>query len=191
MVVAIVALVVAASGTATAATLITSGLIKNGTVRGTDIRNGTIRGTDIGNHAIGTTKLSTKTVRSLRGKTGPPCAATDPACRGPKGADGSPATRLWAVVGADGTLVRGSPGAVATKLFAGVTDGSYQVALGRNLSGCALLANIGRTDSADMDPDPGEIGTAYRNGVPNAVYVKTRDSAGASADRSFHVAVFC
>jgi hypothetical protein len=37
----------------------------------------------------------------------------------------------------------------------------------------------------------GEIGTAYRNGNAEVVYVKTRDSGGLEADRSFRLAVIC
>jgi hypothetical protein len=97
----------------------------------------------------------------------------------------------WAVVGADGSLVRGSPGATATQLFKPGVDGSYEVDFGTNLSNCLLLATMGRTDDANLDPGAGEIGTAYRNGKPTAVYVKTRNSDGAFADRSFHLAVIC
>ncbi len=72
-----------------------------------------------------------------------------------------------------------------------MTAGSYQVTFDRDVTSCALLATLGRTDVQNLDPDPGEIGTAYRNGNPDAVYVKTRDSTGTSADASFHLAVFC
>ena len=94
-------------------------------------------------------------------------------------------------VESDGTLVRGSTGATATQLFKPTVDGSYEVVFMSDVTGCALTATIGRTDSANLDPLSGEIGTAYRNGVPNAVYVKTRDSAGSKADRPFHVTVLC
>ena len=102
-----------------------------------------------------------------------------------------PGPPLWAVVAASGAEVRGSHVTAVTKLFSGVTAGSYQVTFDRDVASCALLATLGRTDAQNLDPDPGEIGTAYRNGNPDAVYVKTRDSTGTSADASFHLAVFC
>lgn len=110
---------------------------------------------------------------------------------GPKGEAGEPAANHWAVVGSDGSLVRGSAGATAGQLFKPDTDGSYEVDFGSDVSQCSLLAGLGRTDAANLDPLPGEIGTAYRNGNPGAVYVKTRDSSGTSADRSFHLAAIC
>lgn len=98
---------------------------------------------------------------------------------------------LWAVVGTDGTLVRGSPGATATQLFKPSVDGAYQVDFGTDVTGCALTASLGRTDSLDLNPAPGEIGTAYRSGNADAVFVKTYNSAGTAADRSFHLMVLC
>ena len=123
-----------------------------------------------------------------RGEPGPKGESGD---RGPKGEAGEPAASYWAVVASDGSLVRGSAGATAGQLFKPGTDGSYEVDFGSDASQCSLLAGLGRTDAADKDPDSGEIGTAYRNGNPGAVYVKTRDSSGTSADRSFHLAAIC
>jgi hypothetical protein len=97
----------------------------------------------------------------------------------------------WAVVNADGTLVRGSEVVSAEHLFSPAVSGSYQVVFNRDVTNCALIAGIGRTDSANLDPEAGQIGTAYRNGVPNGVYIKTRDASGAGADRPFHLAVLC
>src|SRR5436309_7584044 len=52
MIVAIVALVLAAAGSATAAGLITSADIKNNTIRSGDIRNNTVRSRDVRNHTL-------------------------------------------------------------------------------------------------------------------------------------------
>jgi hypothetical protein len=97
----------------------------------------------------------------------------------------------WAVVTANGKLVRGSGAVSARRLFAPAVQGSYQVNFNRNVAHCALNATLGRTNSAPLDPDPGEIGVAYRNRHPNAVYIKTRGSDGIEANRSFHLAVLC
>ena len=59
------------------------------------------------------------------------------------------------------------------------------------MTDCALIAALGRVDAADLDPTPGEIGVAYRNGNVQATYVKTFDKDALEADRSFHLAVFC
>jgi hypothetical protein len=98
----------------------------------------------------------------------------------------------WAVVSADGELMRGRGATSARQLFTGRgVEGSYQVTFNRNVRRCGLMATIGRTNSAAFDPQAGEIGVAYRNGKRKAVYVKTRDSDGLEADRSFHLAVLC
>jgi hypothetical protein len=120
-----------------------------------------------------------------RGKQGPTGA------EGPRGPQGEGTEHLWAVVDPLGNLVRSSAGVTSTQLFAAVIGGSYEVDFGRNVTNCALLATLGRTDAADLDPDPGTIGTAYRNGNPQAVYVKTGTTAGTPADRSFHLGVIC
>ena len=66
LVISCVALAVACTGTAVAATVITSsGQIKNGAVTGADIRNGTIRNGDIGSETIQQSKLSKGVARKL------------------------------------------------------------------------------------------------------------------------------
>ena len=97
----------------------------------------------------------------------------------------------WAVVNAQGDLVRGKGAVSAKQLFTPGVSGSYQVTFNRRITDCGFSATIGRVNSADRDPDPGEIGVAYRNGNARSVYVKTRDSDGFGADRSFHLSVLC
>jgi hypothetical protein len=79
LVVAIVALFVAFSGTATAALVMTGKQIKDGTITGKDLKHRT----------LGTNKLSKKAVSSLKGQPGPagPQGAAGP--QGPKGDPGS------------------------------------------------------------------------------------------------------
>jgi hypothetical protein len=71
LIVAIVALFVAFSGTATAALVMT----------GKNIKDGTITGKDVKNRTLGTKKLSKKAVSSLKGQRGP---------AGPQGPKGDP-----------------------------------------------------------------------------------------------------
>ena len=110
---------------------------------------------------------------------------------GPQGPKGDAASKLWAVVDTDGSLVRGSGGATSAQLFKPTVDGSYEVDFGQDLTDCALIAALGRVDAADLDPAPGDIGVAYRNGNAQATYVKTFDSDGLEADQSFHLGAFC
>ncbi len=104
---------------------------------------------------------------------------------------GKGAKSLWAVVSANGNLVRRSRAVSAKHLFTPDVQGSYQVVFNRKVTNCALIATLGRTNSAPLNPEAGEIGVAYRNKTPKGVYVKTRDSGGSDADRSFHLAVIC
>ena len=54
----------------------------------------------------------------------------------------------------------------AKQLFTPNVRGSYQVKFNRRVTDCALEATIGRTNSAAFDPAAGEIGVAYRTGIP-------------------------
>jgi Collagen triple helix repeat (20 copies) len=123
-----------------------------------------------------------------QGPTGPqgPTGSIGPTGpQGPKGDKGDPATRLWAVVTGDGSLVRSS-GATASSH---ITTGEYRVDFNQNVTACSYLATIG--NPGINEPPPGAIITALRVGTTNAVYVATSDLAGTHSDRNFHLAVFC
>ncbi len=119
-----------------------------------------------------------------KGDTGP-TGPTGP--QGPKGDPGAPATSLWAVVTGDGSLVRSS-GATASSRVSGFA-GTYQVTFNRDVTACSYLATIGNPGAGN--PPHGTIVTALRVGTTNAVFVETKDVAGALVDRNFHLAVFC
>ena len=98
----------------------------------------------------------------------------------------------WAVVAADGTLVRSSsvPGPVTLEHTA--TTGIYEVNFGKDVSGCAYEATIG--DTASAVPAQGQISVS---GDVNAdstgdVYVQTFDKTGVTpTDSPFHLTVTC
>jgi hypothetical protein len=100
-------------------------------------------------------------------------------------------TPRWAVVNANGDLIRGRGATTSKQLFAPDKLGSYQVTFNRNVTDCGLVATIGRVYSGPRNPERGEIGVAYRNGRADSVYVKTRQSDGQEANQSFHLAVLC
>lgn len=98
----------------------------------------------------------------------------------------------WAVVAADGTVVRSSSikGPVATTHVAGT--GVYEVSFGKDVSGCAYQATIG--DTAKAVPTQGQISVSgdVDGNSPNDVYVQTFDPTGLIAtDSSFHLLVSC
>ena len=114
LVVAVVALSVALSGTATAALVMT----------GNNIRNGTIEGKDLANHTLGKKKLSKAALGSLLGRTGPAGAA------GPQGAQGAPGPAGPAgPAGSSTTYVDNEPSSITADLTrvleVAIPPGSY------------------------------------------------------------------
>jgi hypothetical protein len=104
--------------------------------------------------------------------------------RGPAGPAGAPATTLWAVVDATGTVNRGSRVTSAARLGGGV----YEVIFNRDVTNCAYIGAVG---------DPG-FGAAFgffsasrRGGKANGIFIETANTTGTIADEPFHVAVFC
>ncbi|WP_229399542.1 hypothetical protein [Micromonospora okii] len=91
---------------------------------------------------------------------------------------------LFAVVDAGGALVRGFGAVSATRLGVGV----YQVVFNHDLTQSAFVGTIGLPGSVGASPS-GEIAVVGRAGVPNGIFVQTFTSAGAPADRGFHIAV--
>jgi hypothetical protein len=123
-------------------------------------------------------------VEGKRGPAGPPGATGANGTNGTNGAKGDkgePATRLWAVLDSGGSLVRGSGVAAVGKLSA--PAGSYEVIFNRDVTACSYQA----TQSVLQ----GETLVQPRSNNANGVFVGTFTSAGASADRGFHLAVFC
>jgi len=131
-----------------------------------------------------------------RGEVGPVGPAGAPGTRGSEGPQGPrgetgpqgpPATRLWAVVNADGTLRRGS--GVLTS--SGNPSTFTKVRFDRPIDNCAILASAGKTGGALA---PGEVVADEFAGSaigPDEVLVSTTNATGSFADRSFHLAVFC
>ena len=92
--------------------------------------------------------------------------------------------RLFAVVKADGTLVRSFPAAGVTSTRAG--NGRYTVTFPQNVSTCAWVATIG--EGALVTPVAGQI-AVFGNGMN--VLVDSSDSRGLLSDRAFHLVVIC
>jgi hypothetical protein len=88
----------------------------------------------------------------------------------------------WAIVAANGTLVRGVRATSSTRL----APGNYEVVFNRNVSECVYQATISDSTSGS------EIGAQPRTGNANAVFVTTWTSAGNNAeDNPFHLLVIC
>jgi hypothetical protein len=100
---------------------------------------------------------------------------------------GGKAIVLDAVVNADGSLARGQGATGSFSLSAG--SGDYEVDFNRDVTGCAYVATLGNA-TAGTAPN-GFITDAARNGNPDAVFVKTSDTAGNPADIQFHLVIAC
>ena len=94
------------------------------------------------------------------------------------------ACTLWAVVDANGNLIRDLGAIASNRLNAGV----YEVRFNRTVTRCAYVATIGLPGQGN--PPPGEISVASSPN-PNGVRVDTANNAGAPADLPFHLAVHC
>jgi hypothetical protein len=105
----------------------------------------------------------------------------------PRAADGTLGMALMgASVTGTGTLTRGSGVTAANRI--GVSTGEYTVFFDRDITDCIYTATIGPGGGGAA---VGQISVAQRLLTENGVYVATQDSAGAQADRPFHLTVFC
>jgi len=92
----------------------------------------------------------------------------------------------FAVVGTDGSLVRGDGVANVTRNG----QGSYTVEFVHTVKSCAFTATTGLTGSVG-DPPNGLVTVAGAHDDPKGVYVATFDGTGNAADMSFHLNVRC
>ncbi|WP_022928803.1 collagen-like triple helix repeat-containing protein [Patulibacter americanus] len=88
--VSFLALFVALSGTATAATMISGKEIKNNTVTGADVKSSSLTGSDIKNRSLSASDLSASALATLKssGAAGPAGPAGPQGAQGPQGAKG-------------------------------------------------------------------------------------------------------
>jgi hypothetical protein len=93
-------------------------------------------------------------------------------------------TSLFAVVSANGGLIRGD-GAVSVTLLG---LGLYQVVFNVPVNNGAFIGTIGLTGSVGVSPN-GFISVVGRTNLAQGVFVQTWNSAGQPANRSFHLAV--
>lgn len=109
-------------------------------------------------------------------------------------AHAAPATSLavpkqsFAVVGGDGTLVRGSSDIVSSSRL-GV--GAYQVLTNHAVTNCAYVADPGETGNSGSIGAPAFTVTALRSGTTTGVFINSFDRTGATADFPFHLHIDC
>jgi hypothetical protein len=157
---------------------VTSAKIKDGSIQNADLAPGTLRAGGVGPAGAAGPKGDTGAA-GAKGDTGAAGAKGDP------GTPGANATALWAVVGSDATLDRGSH---VTSVASPYGAGTYEVIFDRDVSGCAFVAGRG---GVGFESPTGEVSATRRNGNTHGVYLATYNSAGSSAAGTFHLAVFC
>ncbi|QPP07851.1 hypothetical protein G4Z16_17205 [Streptomyces bathyalis] len=93
-----------------------------------------------------------------------------------------------AVVREDASLVRGQSFGAASSSRVSSLIGTYQVCFKVPVTNGTYTASIGLPGNSG-DSDPGEITVVGRADTRNCLFIQTYNSAGALADRGFHVVV--
>ena len=195
LVVAFVALFFAIGGSSfaadavdSAAKLVTGKNVKNSSLTGKDVKNSSLTASDVKDRSL--LAADFKSGQLPAGPAGSAGPKGETGSRGPQGQTGeagTPATKLWAVVNADGSLARGSGATSST--FNGAY---YRVAFNQPVDTCSYQATIGKTGAGFSNGGEAEADEFVGNGFPaSEVLVDTYTSAGAAAQKKFSLAVFC
>ena len=171
MAVALLALFMAMGGSAYAL-VVTSGSIKNNTIRSADVRNGGLLGKDFRKNGVGGGAIKESTLGTV------------------PGAFVAHGSARFAVVNAGGQGVRGR----GTTSVARTAEGRYQVIFDADVRGCGYYATIGGPTAA-APPASGEITVSSLASNVNGVDIRTNDgddpNPGAPVNRPFHLVVLC
>jgi hypothetical protein len=171
MAVALLALFMAMGGSAYAV-VVTSGTIRNNTIRSQDVRNGGLVGKDARADGFGGRAIKESTLTTV------------------PGAFIAHGSSHFAVVNAGGQQVR----ARGTTSAARTDNGVYQVIFDRDVRACAYYATIGSPTAAGPPPS-GQIMVSSLASNVNGVEIRTNDgddpSPGAPVNRPFHLLVLC
>jgi hypothetical protein len=167
MTVALLALFMAMGGSAYAL-VVTSGSIRNNTIRSVDVRNGGLLGKDFRKNGVGGGAIKESTLGTVPGALV---------------AHGS---ARYSVVNAGGQQVRGR----GTTSAARTAEGRYQVIFDADVRGCGYYATVGGPTAA-APPDNGQVTVSSLGSNVNGVDVRTTGAGGNDANKPFHLVVFC
>jgi hypothetical protein len=172
MVVALIALFVSLGGSAYAVATIGSDDIINGSIRNRDFKDGTLRGQEAKRDGFGGGGIKEESLDASKIKQVPSAAVADGVTR-------------HAVISNVGATVRGR----GTTSSGQTGPGQYQVIFDRDVRNCVYAATLG--DESAAAPGQGEIAVTSLGSNVNGVRVVTRNQAGETANRSFHLVVSC
>ena len=175
MVVALIALFVSLGGSAYAVATIGSDDIINGSIRNRDFKNGTLRGQEAKRDGFGGGGIKEESLDAGKIKQ-VPSAGFAVAAEG---------VTHHAVISNTGGAVRARGATSSARIGPGV----YEVIFDRDVRNCVYVATLG--DETAAGPGNGQISVTQAAPNVNGVRVRTRDSAGELADRSFHLVVSC
>jgi len=164
MIIALIALSVALSGSAYALT-VGSGSIKNNSVRGLDVKNYSLTGKDIKKNGIGGITVKESRLGAV------------PEAEG---------ASHWAVLSAAGAKVRGE-GVVNSLRTA---EGRYLVTFDKDIRNCALTATIGSEGFINPPPN-GQVTVSVLATDSRGAILRTSQSDGTAANRPSHLIVSC
>ena len=167
MAVALLSLFMAMGGSAYAL-VVTSGSIKNNTIRSVDVRNGALLGKDARRDGLGGRAIKESTLSTV------------------PGASIAHGSARYAVVNAGGQRVR-DRGVTST---ARTAAGRYQVIFDADVRGCGYYATIGGPTAA-APPDNGQITVSSLSSNVNGVDLRTTGANGNDANKPFHLVVLC
>jgi hypothetical protein len=167
MAVALLALFMAMGGSAYAL-VVTSGTIRNNTIRSVDVRNHALLGKDFRSNGVGGGAIKESTLGTVPGALV---------------AHGS---ARFAVVSAGGQGVRSR----GTTSVARTAEGRYQVIFDADVRACGYYATIGGPTAA-APPDNGQVTVSSLGSNVNGVDIRTTGAAGNTANKPFHLVVFC
>jgi hypothetical protein len=194
--------------------------LKRNSVRSVHIAKGQVKAPDIGANAVDSTRIKDGTLTRSdfapgqvtpepgqerapapagpSGPAGPQGGPGPTGSRGGDGRDGADATRLWAAVTGEGTLVRSSGALSATK----DDTGRYVVRFDRDVSQCSYQATPGSAFAywnptivgprmVEVEPAAELSGPSNTYPVRDSVRIASRNESGTLTTSSFHLAVFC
>lgn len=140
------------------------------------IRANAVRSVEIRNNAIQIRDINKKARAALRGQ------------QGPAGPAGPPGITERVQVGSEGQVAAG--GTTDLVSWSSNDPGRYRVQFRRDVSNCAYSATLAKVAGGSVtQPAAGRITVDHDIGP--AVFVRTYDAAGNSAQQPFHLIVVC
>jgi hypothetical protein len=161
------------------------------------IKRGAVKTSDLAINAVVSEKVANGSLKQEDfgadelpvGPQGPEGPQGSQGPQGQQGPPGEPATRLWATVRANGTIIDRSDPAIQVASF-NATDSDYFIDFGRDISDCAASVQIGDLEN-NVFVIPGLV--IVTRSAPTRLGVDLRTTAGndAGAANPFSVMVFC